>query len=248
MVGNLSIEKVDIQFPNGKAIIVGKQIGGSRVQIDGIVLHTAFTLSERVSLIEKCKIDYSDKVIYICGHGNATKGTIGGRSIEEIAKMLRDGGYTNQLVYLTSCDADKMGYRPFNEQMGNTQYSIRSYLNKLLSEGIQDVVFSDSDGSTITIKNSTDEPEIYVIKGITEKWAYVYQLIHFQAIKSTGVILNVNLDLYQLEKMCTLHYARLNKFKEDMAVHAGMIKPKLRHRISSFADKVKEAIGIYQIG
>ncbi|WP_180950999.1 hypothetical protein [Marasmitruncus massiliensis] len=42
----MSITKIEIQFPKGKAIVIGKKAGDLMI-VDGIVLHTAFTQTKK---------------------------------------------------------------------------------------------------------------------------------------------------------------------------------------------------------
>ncbi|OAA83563.1 hypothetical protein [Clostridium ljungdahlii] len=83
----MQFRKINKKFRRGLAIIVG-EMEGNDMKTDGIVMHTAFCLSDNPQLICNATITNQDKIIYICGHGNAEKRTIGKLSMNYIASEL----------------------------------------------------------------------------------------------------------------------------------------------------------------
>lgn len=137
-------------YMSGISLIVGERKGGG-VEVDGVILHTAYCLSDTVFLIEDGKIGDGTATIYLCGHGDLARRSIGGRSMREIADLLIAAGYRGrQPVYLAACSANE----PYR---GKTMVGLlEEELGRRLPR-----VGSDVTGPSVTLKNG---------RGTTETW------------------------------------------------------------------------------
>lgn len=116
------VERVGYNLPKGIALIVGKKRDEDKFEVDLTVLHTAYCVSDTPHYIDSKNVNLSDNkfnrynTIYICGHGRRfwrtwyfrrKEGTIGRRSMKEIAGLLVNGcNYTGkQSIYITSCES-----------------------------------------------------------------------------------------------------------------------------------------------
>ncbi|MCT4507345.1 MAG: hypothetical protein N4A48_01040 [Tepidibacter sp.] len=149
-----------------KAVIIApepKEDGEKRVS--NVILHTAYVLSDNVEDIDKVKITKDDKLIYLCGHGNLERKTIGNRRMKDIAKLLVNGGYDGtQEIYVTACDsATKVNGSSMVDKL-------REELNDLLTDGsiysedkkLSVIVRSQSNGSSVIVEDN-NERILYVI-------------------------------------------------------------------------------------
>jgi hypothetical protein len=150
---SMQVELLKRGYAPGQSVIVGEK-KGDFVEVDGVILHTAFCLSNQVSLIETASIEPRSERLYLCGHGNLTERTIGGRKMPELAELLLQAGYRGkQQVYLVACSADE-------KWNGITMVSIlEEELNKRLHR-----VESDATGTTVTLKNQNGETESWLIQ------------------------------------------------------------------------------------
>ncbi|MBP1737308.1 MAG: hypothetical protein H6Q60_1189 [Oscillospiraceae bacterium] len=137
-------------YAPGQSIIIGEQ-HGKGVRVDGIILHTAFCLSGKVSLLEDAKVEDGFDVIYLCGHGNLRERTIGGRSLAEIADLLIKAGYQGrQAINLIACSAKEEYHH--HTMVGLLEDELNHRLHRVTSEAV---------GTIVTLKND---------KGAAENW------------------------------------------------------------------------------
>ncbi len=189
-------------FEPGISLIVGEKNNGA-VEVDGIILHSAYCLSNQVSLIETGKIEDSTETIYICGHGNLIKRTIGGRKMSEIVDLLIKAGYKGkQQVYLVACSA-------------NEKYKGKTMVN-LLEEEFNNLwprVVSDSAGAIVTLKNSN---------GSTENWLLDCDRLELKFLQDYQNKFIKNKYVYRIRKTSelTAYFSRcrevITKYKEKL--------------------------------
>lgn len=157
----MQIYKKEHEFIRGKAIIVGKR-SGNIVGTDGVIIDTATTLSDNPRVLENANITDEDKIIYICGHGNLEKQTIGKRSMAEIAKLLIEQGYTGiQDIYITSCES-ATEYKDGSTMAEDLKSHLRSRLKDIDNMRIN--VESKSDGQAVVTTSADGEIELYVLR------------------------------------------------------------------------------------
>lgn len=149
-----------IPLSNGnKSIVIGEN-----EMADKLIIHSAHVLSDSIVHICDLKIENTDKLIYICGHTNINKRTIGGYRMSDLAKVLIDSGYNGtQDIYITSCESNKeiSGIKSLKDELRLSLY------NRINSTAESEVpsnynccqVKSDSDGIAVV----TDMPELIVI-------------------------------------------------------------------------------------
>ena len=162
----MKIYKKEYNLVKGKALIVGKENKDMSVDTDGIVMHTAYSLSDKPELLANATITDSDKIIYICGHGSAEKHTIGKQRLRDIAEQLIKAGYKGkQHIYITSCEADKRV---------DCENTIAELLKIFLRESLLDtynfipnndiIVKGLVEDSSVTVKDEDDTASIWVIE------------------------------------------------------------------------------------
>lgn len=248
----MSIRKADLHFTKAsKSIIIFNKARGNKLKVSRIVLHTAFTLSDTPALLENVTIEQDDKLICICGHGNAKKGTIGGRKIEEIAEYLLNAGYNGQQIYITSCGSNKSinGTKSIAEELNAMlSFGIFRKQNKDIQENSESVklVYSDADGNTITIKNNSDEPEIYIVKDLKP-------LKELSITLATGKdiieIISAQSDLQKLKEINDKHYKQMQETKKYVLQKIGKQPKTPKYFIKRIKSKIDDLIArIHSIG
>lgn len=167
-------------YEPGVSLIVGDRKDNA-VEVDGIILHTAYCLSENVSLIEDGKIEDTTETVYICGHGNKVERKIGGRKMPEIADLLIKAGYKGkQQVYLIACSANE-------KYKGKTMVNLlEEELNKKLHR-----VVSDATGTTVTLMNNS---------GLTESWLLNFDIGEKQILQEYQDKFTKDRYIYRIKK------------------------------------------------
>jgi len=139
-------------YEPGISLIAGTKKGYA-VEVDGVIIHTAYCFSHQVSLLETAKIVDTIPAIYLCGHGNLAEQTIGGRKMAEIAYLLIKAGYRGkQPIHLISCWATK-------RYAGTTMAEL---LEEELRKRIPRVL-SDAPGLTVIRKNGEGSAENWLL-------------------------------------------------------------------------------------
>ena len=165
-----------------KAIVINGWKGDKEVA-SSLVLHTAHLVADNIETVDSSNITQLDKILYICGHGDLEKQTIGGRKISSIAKLLVDNGYDGtQDIYITSCDSNTKTAIELDDEridLEDTFITLAEYLKILLYvevtedfklgfKGRQDFkVIGLADGASVTVADN-NETILYVIKAETK--------------------------------------------------------------------------------
>lgn len=200
-----------------KAIVITKQKGDKEVA-SSLILHTAHLVADNIETIDNLNITQSDRILYICGHGNLEKQTIGGRKISNIAKLLVANGYDGtQDIYITSCDSNtKTNIELDNEriELQDTFMTLAEYLKILLYVEVtedfklgfkerQDFkVIGLADGASVTVADN-NETILYVIKAGTKTDKAI---IGIQSLKQRCIDRKIGIDKDLSNYTKSLHY------------------------------------------
>jgi hypothetical protein len=200
-----TVTKIKRTFEKGLVILADSRP-------DGISVHTATILGNKIQSLDKAHIASHDNLIYLVGHGNLQKRTISKLSMQEIAKRLEKAGYNgNQKLYVTSCEF-MSSYRGSSmyEELCKELESL-----KISSKNVE----SDSNGEAIYIERN-GIVEMRLVQGNSAKLSW--ESLN-QKFLITAYNYYYNAELISAAKLSSndKKLRHIEKFKEHIIVSLG---------------------------
>lgn len=205
------VERINKTPKKVLAIIVGKKTIFGHIRTDAICIHTGYSLSKKVEFLNRVHIPSNIELIYLIGHGDLDNLTIDGRSMEDIAELLKDAYYRKeQEICITSC------YAALTKDKTNMVNELKEKLEEKLNT------------QNLSIKSQANGVSVHIDEGsYVDMWVMPPNVGTFSSniIQSCFLLVNKKYVFRSIPQDCKDMLGNVNNFKK------GLIKSKKKGEV-----------------